>query len=695
MAVCAALLWATTTTGGQELTPPAQRPPLAERAADLPVPFSAAEVPREQGGQVVPVAGPPSWLTERRACEGCPKRSVGTALFQTTGVNVIYGLANLARGQVTARVTPKTWWANMEQGWVWDLDDFVVNQVGHPYQGSNYYNTGRANGLSFWESAAVTAFGSGTWEYYGETNFASLNDLVNTTLGGVALGEMFHRAAWLIRDTRATGRGRLWREIGATVVDPVTGLNRFLTGDASRVTEKPDDMVPSSLTMFSSAGVLWRGTQSSAFGATGQPFLEIDGYYGNLTTGRSRTPYDAFATRLRFGGGAAFSEARVRGRLMGQPFRNGTVQFDVVQTYDYQNNDAYQTGAQSFDAALGISHEISSRARVRVMGWGGLTVLGAVDSLPLGLTERPEEVEGEAGQGVSEGPRFYDYGPGGNFGATATLSWDDSPVAVMSYDGRHLYSIDGVRANHFLQRGRLDVLLPVRGPVGIGASAEYFDRRTFFQDPDRTEGGYRYPQVRAYVTWNPVAVAPARSVTAASARPASDTTGPGSASHLWLTAGGTFSTLRGDCQTCEGDYPYRHSGGLLANLGYRVNQRMDAGAEVFWMPVDTADGRVRTTHVDAVAQFRPWTSQGFFLKGGAGMAFVRNWVDVIGSPAINSKALSVVIGAGWAFRPAQRFGFQVFGTQHVAALGDLRTAAGSTPDVMGNYWSLGAGIVIR
>ncbi len=123
----------------------------------------------------------------------------------------MYGVANLARGQVTARVTPKTWWANMEQGWVWDLDDFTVNQIGHPYQGNNYFNTGRANGLSFYESAAVTAFGSATWEYFGETNHASLNDFINTTLGGIALGEMFHRTAWLVRDTRATGRGRLWQ----------------------------------------------------------------------------------------------------------------------------------------------------------------------------------------------------------------------------------------------------------------------------------------------------------------------------------------------------------------------------------------------------------------------------------------------------------------------------------------------------
>ena len=49
---------------------------------------------------------------------------------------------------------------------------------------------------------------------------------------------MFHRTAWLIRDTRESGRPRLWNEIGAAVIDPMTGLNRFLTGDASRVVEK-------------------------------------------------------------------------------------------------------------------------------------------------------------------------------------------------------------------------------------------------------------------------------------------------------------------------------------------------------------------------------------------------------------------------------------------------------------------------
>ena len=38
---------------------------------------------------------------------------------------------------------------------------------------------------------------------------------------------------------------------------------------------------------------------------------------------------------------------------------------------------------------------------------------------------------------------------------------------------------------------------------------------------------------------------------------------------------------------------------MLANIGYRVNDRMDVGAEVFWMPAETADGTVRTTHFNS------------------------------------------------------------------------------------------------
>jgi hypothetical protein len=166
-------------------------------------------------------------------------------------------------------------------------------------------------------------------------------------------------------------------------------------------------------------------------------------------------------------------------------------------------------------------------------------------------------------------------------------------------------------------------------------------------------------------------------------------------SRLWITAGAAWHTLHGDCQTCEEEAPYRHAASFLGNIGYRVNARMDAGAEVHWAPFTTESGHMRVTHLDAIGQYRLWSSKGFFLKGGAGMAFVRNWVDTLGTGSINSKALSVVIGGGWAFYPERRVGLQLFAVQYATALGDLKTAESDIADVMGNSWLLGGALTFR
>ena len=75
------------------------------------------------------------------------------------------------------------------------------------------------------------------------------------------------------------------------------------------------------------------------------------------------------------------------------------------------------------------------------------------------------------------------------------------PFAVFLYEGRTIYSLDGVRANHLLQRVRVDLLVPLRGKLGMGVSGEFFDRRSFYQDPDATRKKYHYPQFRVYLTW--------------------------------------------------------------------------------------------------------------------------------------------------------------------------------------------------
>jgi hypothetical protein len=173
-------------------------------------------------------------------------------------------------------------------------------------------------------------------------------------------------------------------------------------------------------------------------------------------------------------------------------------------------------------------------------------------------------------------------------------------------------------------------------------------------------------------------------------------------SRIWIAAGGASTTLQGACgEGCELESPYFHTGAVLGDIGYRVNPRMDAGVEIAWIPATSAAGDdIRSTFIIGVAQFRPWESKGFSVKGGMGMAFVRNWVyDFSGgggsNPPFTSKALGLTYSAGWTFRHTQRVSVQVFGAQHVATLGDLQTSTQKVENVIGNFWSVGAVLVFR
>ena len=172
-------------------------------------------------------------------------------------------------------------------------------------------------------------------------------------------------------------------------------------------------------------------------------------------------------------------------------------------------------------------------------------------------------------------------------------------------------------------------------------------------------------------------------------------------SRMWFVIGATATTLRGDCQepcAAHGTGAYLHAGSFLGVAGVRLNPRADAGIEVSWVPATTKDGQdFRTTFLLATGQFRPIASNGFFLRGGMGMAFTRNFVfDATGAlPPITEKALGLTYGAGWAFGRSSRVGFELFGAQHVSALGDFQIAGVNNENVIGNYWSLGAAIVIR
>ncbi len=118
---------------------------------------------------------------------------------------------------------------NLGREWVVDRDDFTVNQIGHPYQGSMYHGFARASGLNYWESSAYTFVGSVLWEIGGETTPPSENDQIASGIGGSFLGEALFRMSNLWLEQK---RGsRFWREIAAAAISPPVGFNRLAFGE--------------------------------------------------------------------------------------------------------------------------------------------------------------------------------------------------------------------------------------------------------------------------------------------------------------------------------------------------------------------------------------------------------------------------------------------------------------------------------
>ncbi|RKG67523.1 DUF3943 domain-containing protein, partial [Corallococcus exercitus] len=174
-----------------------------------------------------------------------PRRHIWLALGEVTAVNAaVWSVNRFIRKRDWANVSPEVWGRNLTSGFEWDADKFTANQLDHPYHGGIYYNIGRDNGLSYWEAAPLTFFGSLQWEVFGENNRPSTNDIINTSLGGLAVGEVLYRLSSMILDNGATGWERGGREVAAGLLNPGRGFSRVVRGEAWRVGPTPREWTP-------------------------------------------------------------------------------------------------------------------------------------------------------------------------------------------------------------------------------------------------------------------------------------------------------------------------------------------------------------------------------------------------------------------------------------------------------------------
>jgi hypothetical protein len=130
-----------------------------------------------------------------------------------------------------AHISMDTVSANFEAGFGYDRDHFKTDQSSHPYHGSLFFNSARTNGFGYWESGGFAFAGSFLWETTMEREPPAINDLVNTTMGGMTRGEIQYRLANMVLDNTASGSDRFWREVGGALLNPVGSLNRLLRGE--------------------------------------------------------------------------------------------------------------------------------------------------------------------------------------------------------------------------------------------------------------------------------------------------------------------------------------------------------------------------------------------------------------------------------------------------------------------------------
>ncbi|MDZ7624396.1 MAG: DUF3943 domain-containing protein [Ignavibacteriaceae bacterium] len=117
---------------------------------------------------------------------------------------------------------------------------FLTNNFSHPYHGALFFNAGRTNGYDFWESSAFSLTGSAVWEFFGETFRPSFNDWIYTGVGGANLGEILYRLSSMVTDNRATGSERVWSEIWGSLLNPVRGFNRAISGEMGQNFDNPE-----------------------------------------------------------------------------------------------------------------------------------------------------------------------------------------------------------------------------------------------------------------------------------------------------------------------------------------------------------------------------------------------------------------------------------------------------------------------
>ena len=437
------------------------------------------------------------------------KKRYWQAAAEATGINVGVQLFDRwALNSDFAQTTLRSLKRNFTDGMVWDNDFFITNMFAHPYHGNLYFNAARTNGLTFWESAPYALGGSLMWEFLGETEPPAINDVIATSCGGMAIGEMTHRLSLTILDDRDFGISRFFREAAAAIINPIQGLHRIFSGDAWRVRHdhyRYHDFSKIPVDVSLSVGWRYLADDGALFRGVHAPYINMTLTYGTSADGEHHTtPYDFFDVELNsaFGGGQPFvNTLNIVGRLWSTSIldkKDMAGEFGIYQHFNYYDAEAIENGSDLTPYRISEAAGFGPGFILSLPQMGGLSkleqriflsgiLLGGTKSDYFNVIERDYNM----GSGFSiKSKTQLDFGRFGRFILNAKYfrlyTWK-------GYEDKDLQAYaDGTADLHYLnvQGDRSNAALLVVNPVieihlarqwSVTLSGSYFSRRTFYR----------------------------------------------------------------------------------------------------------------------------------------------------------------------------------------------------------------------
>ena len=362
---------------------------------------------------------------------------------------------------------------NIETGFVWDNDQFSTNLFAHPYHGGLYFNAARSHGMNFWESVPYSFCGSLMWETTCEIEPPAINDLMATTFGGVAIGEVTHRVSNLVFDDRLSGFPRFMREFLGTLICPIKGLNRILSGDAWRVRGKYykyHDYQRSPVTFFASAGYRYLADNNTLFRGEGNPYVRFNLVYGDPFDGETTKPYDYFTLDATFGLSSnqpLITGLHLLGRLWSVPVEvsKGTeMEFGIFQHFNYYDSQPVKDGTSLVPYRISEAASFGPGIIYRFPQVGNLTRFEQrvfLDGILLGgsLTDYYNVIDRDYNMGSGYSVKAISFM---EFGKVATFQIGADYYRIFTwkgYEGKNLATTDPLYLNAQGDKGNASLLV--------------------------------------------------------------------------------------------------------------------------------------------------------------------------------------------------------------------------------------------